>query len=103
MDDALTKKARTMADRGTAILEACAELGNWPQVLAGTDFTSDDMTPLALLSPNSRVEEGLGMMGITYQEAHDSLLVRRGDIPDALATEIWRTIAGEHQLAGART
>ena len=103
MDDALSEKARTMALKGAAILDRCASVGNWPTLIAGVDFSTDAGTPAYLISPVSRIEEALGILDITHQDAHDALLVRRGDIPADVANEVWRTIAGEYQLEGSRT
>jgi hypothetical protein len=103
MDDANIKKARTMAQRGVAALDGCRETGNWPLLFSGIDFSTDAGTPAGLIAPNSRLEEALGILGITHQDAHNWLFVRRGDIPAPVATDVWRTIAAERMLEGART
>jgi hypothetical protein len=102
MDD-LKDKARTMALRGAQILDACLESGNWPATLREVDFTRDEGTPLALISPNSRITEGLEIVGITYHAAHENGLMRRGDFPPGLMNAVWRTIAAEREIEGART
>ncbi len=103
MDDALNEKARAMALKGAAILDGCTATGNWPALMSGVDFSSDTGTPVYLISPNSRIDEALGTLAITHQQAHDALLVRRGDIPADVANKVWRVIAGEYQLEGSRT
>lgn len=101
--DEMSDKARAMALKGAAILDGCQDTGNWPAMMTKVDFRAEESTPAALIAPNSRIDEALGMLGITYQVAHDSLLVRRGDIPPDIAAQAWKIVAGEYQISSART
>ncbi len=100
----LTEEAAlAMAERGAAILDRCAELGDWTGLVMQADFESLEHAPVALISPTSNVGDGLARLGISYQDAHDTLLIPRGDVTPKDAVRIWKQVAGGRMLEASRT